>query len=112
MLLLLGHGTASTPTLELPQFESGFLDLLNTHDIYIHSPNLGRYNTIGFVNGAVAFRSRVSASSNYTILYYTILYCTVLYYTILYYTILSEAGIAPHRLPDGVETNGVFTEVP
>ena len=28
-------------------FESGFIDLLNVHNIYIHSPNLGDYNSIG-----------------------------------------------------------------
>ena len=27
--------------------ESGFIDLLNVHNIYIHSPNLGHYNFIG-----------------------------------------------------------------
>ena len=28
-------------------FESGFIDLPNVHNIYIHSPNLGNYNSIG-----------------------------------------------------------------
>ena len=28
-------------------YESGFIDLLNVHNICIHSPNLGHYNSIG-----------------------------------------------------------------
>ena len=28
-------------------FESGFIDLLNVHNICIHSPNLGNYNSFG-----------------------------------------------------------------
>ena len=28
-------------------FETGFIDLLNIHNIYIHSSNLGHYNSIG-----------------------------------------------------------------
>ena len=28
-------------------YESGFIGLLNVHHIYIHSPNLGHYNSIG-----------------------------------------------------------------
>ena len=28
-------------------FESGFIDLLNVHNVYIHCPNLGQYSTIG-----------------------------------------------------------------
>ena len=27
--------------------EGGFIDLLNVHNIYIHSPNLGHYYSIG-----------------------------------------------------------------
>ena len=28
-------------------YESGFIDLLNVHNIYMHCPNLGHYGTIG-----------------------------------------------------------------
>ena len=28
-------------------YEGGFIDLLDVHNIYIHSPNLGHYNSIG-----------------------------------------------------------------
>ena len=28
-------------------FETGFIDLLNVHNIYIHSSNLGHYGSIG-----------------------------------------------------------------
>ena len=33
------------------EFETGFIDLLNVHNVYIHSTNLGNYNSIG-VRGA------------------------------------------------------------
>ena len=29
------------------EFETGFLDLVTTHNIYLHCPNLGHYNCIG-----------------------------------------------------------------
>ena len=29
------------------EFETGFLDLITTHNIYLHCPNLGHYNCIG-----------------------------------------------------------------
>ena len=29
------------------EFETGFLDLINTHNVYLHCPNLGHYNCIG-----------------------------------------------------------------
>ena len=28
-------------------YENGFLDLLNIHNIYMHCPNLGHFNSIG-----------------------------------------------------------------
>ena len=28
-------------------YESGFIDLLNAHNIYLHCPNLGHFNSIG-----------------------------------------------------------------
>ena len=28
-------------------YENGFIDLLNVHSIYTHSPNLGHYSSIG-----------------------------------------------------------------
>ena len=27
--------------------ESGFIDLLNVHNVYLHCPNLGHFNSIG-----------------------------------------------------------------
>ena len=38
-------------------FESGFIDLFNVHNIYIHCPNLGHYSTIG-VRGEIALYRR------------------------------------------------------
>ena len=34
-------------TAGVSSFETGFVDLLNVHNIYIHSTNLGHYNSIG-----------------------------------------------------------------
>ena len=28
-------------------YESGFIDLLNVHNVYLHCPNLGHFNSIG-----------------------------------------------------------------
>ena len=28
-------------------YESGFIDLLNAHNVYLHCPNLGHFNSIG-----------------------------------------------------------------
>ena len=47
-------------------YESGFIDLLNAHSIYLHCPNLGHYNFIG-VRGAntIIKQTHVSSSSGY-----------------------------------------------
>ena len=34
-------------TAGVSEFETGFTDLLNVHNIYIHSTNVGHYNSIG-----------------------------------------------------------------
>ena len=34
-------------TAGVSSFETGFIDLLTVHNIYIHSSNLGHYNSIG-----------------------------------------------------------------
>ena len=34
-------------TTGVSSFETGFIDLLNIHNIYIHSSNPGHYNSIG-----------------------------------------------------------------
>ena len=34
-------------TAGVSEFETGFIDLLNVHNIYNHSTNLGHYNSIG-----------------------------------------------------------------
>ena len=44
--------------------ESGFIDLLNVHNIYIHSPNLGHYNSIA-ARGESTIIKQVSASSSF-----------------------------------------------
>ena len=44
--------------------ESGFIDLLNVHSIYIHSPNLGNYNSIG-VRGESTIIKPVPVSSGF-----------------------------------------------
>ena len=45
-------------------YESGFIDLLNVHNIYIHSPNIGNYNSIG-VRGEDTIIKKVSVSSSF-----------------------------------------------
>ena len=32
-------------------YESGFIDLLNVHNVYLHCPNLGHFNSIGVRGG-------------------------------------------------------------
>ena len=32
-------------------YASGFIDLLNAHNVYLHCPNLGPFNSIGVRNG-------------------------------------------------------------
>ena len=44
-------------------FESGFIDLLNVHNIYIHS-SLGNYNSIG-VRGESSMIKKISVSSSF-----------------------------------------------
>ena len=45
-------------------FETGFIDLLNVHNIYIHCPNLGHYNCIG-VRGENSIVKKVPVSSSF-----------------------------------------------
>ena len=45
-------------------YESGFIDLLNVHSIYIHCPNLGHYNTVG-VRGESSIIKKVLVSSSF-----------------------------------------------
>jgi len=45
-------------------FETEFLDLLNTHNIYMHCPNLGHYNCIG-VRGENSIIKKVPVSSSF-----------------------------------------------
>ena len=46
------------------EFETGFLDLLNTHNIYLHCPNLGHYNCIG-VRGENSIIKKIPVSSSF-----------------------------------------------
>ena len=43
-------------------YEGGFIDLLNVHNIYIHTPNLDHYNSIG-VRGESTIIKQVPVSS-------------------------------------------------
>jgi len=45
-------------------FESGFLDLLSVHNIYIHCPNLGHFNSIG-CRGENSIIKKVPVSSSF-----------------------------------------------
>ena len=45
-------------------YESGFIDLLNVHNIYTHCPDLGHYNTIG-VKGEHYIIKGVPVSSSF-----------------------------------------------
>ena len=45
-------------------FESGFIDLLNVHNIYLHCPNLGHFNSIG-VRGENAIFKKIPVSSGF-----------------------------------------------
>ena len=50
-------------------YESGFIDLLNVHSIYIHCPDVGPYNTVGVRGGnSIIKKVPVSASFGYLIL--------------------------------------------
>ena len=45
-------------------YESGFLDLLNIHNIYMHCPNLGHFNSLG-VKGENTIIKKVPVSSSF-----------------------------------------------
>ena len=45
-------------------FETGFLDLVTTHNIYLHCPNLGHYNCIG-VRGENSIIKKIPVSSSF-----------------------------------------------
>ena len=45
-------------------FETGFLDLITTHNIYLHCPNLGHYNCIG-VKGENSIIKKIPVSSSF-----------------------------------------------
>ena len=45
-------------------YETGFIDLLNIHNIYIHCPNLGHFNSIG-VRGENTIIKKVPVSSSF-----------------------------------------------
>ena len=50
-------------------FESGFLDLLNTHNIYMHCDNLGHYKCLGLRGeNTIVKKIHVSSSFGYLIL--------------------------------------------
>ena len=45
-------------------FTSQFIDLLNTHSIFIHSPNIGSFETLG-VRGESTIIKKIPVSSSY-----------------------------------------------
>ena len=45
-------------------YESGFIDLLNVHNVYLHCPNLGHFNSIG-VRGENTIIKKVPVSSSF-----------------------------------------------
>ena len=45
-------------------FVSGFIDLLNVHNIYLHCPNLGHFNSIG-VRGENSIIKKIPVSSGF-----------------------------------------------
>ena len=46
------------------EYESGFLDLLNIHNIFMHCPNVGHFNSIG-VRGENSTMKRIPVSSSF-----------------------------------------------
>ena len=44
------------------EYESGFFDLFNIHNIYMHCPNLGHFNSIG-VRGEISIIQKIPVSS-------------------------------------------------
>ena len=45
-------------------YESGFIDLLNVHNVYLHCPDLGHFNSIG-VRGENTIIKKVPVSSSF-----------------------------------------------
>ena len=65
--VLRNHDDQFVPVLQtefLRTYESGFLDLLNIHNIYLHCPNLGRFNSIG-VKGEISIIKRIPVISSF-----------------------------------------------
>jgi hypothetical protein len=46
------------------EFETGFLDLITTHNIYLHCPNLGHYTCVG-VRGETSIVKKIPVSSSF-----------------------------------------------
>ena len=58
---VLRYSTQASPG---TSFETGFIDLPNVHNIYIHSSNLGHYSSIG-VRGENTIIKKVPVSSSF-----------------------------------------------
>ena len=58
----------SSPIEPESTFETGFIDLLNVHNIYIHCGNIGNYNCIGVRGDNPIKKVPVSSSFGYLIL--------------------------------------------
>ena len=64
---VLRHSDTITVNLESEYYrtcESGFIDLLNVHNVYLHCPNLGHFNSIG-VRGENTIIKKVPVSSSF-----------------------------------------------
>ena len=64
---VLRNSNAITVNLETEyyrSYESGFIDLLNVHSVYLHCPNLGHFNSIG-VRGENTIIKKVPVSSSF-----------------------------------------------
>ena len=70
LLMVYGENTEMTPvrlSYMYDTYESGFLDLLNIHNIYKHCQDLGHFNSIG-VRGGSTIIQKVTVSSSFVYL--------------------------------------------
>ena len=49
-------------------YESGFIDLFNVHNVYLHCPNLVHFNSIGVRGENTITKNPVSSSFGYLII--------------------------------------------
>ena len=64
---VLRNSNAITVNLETEyyrSYESGFIDLLNVHNVYLHCPDLGHFNSVG-VRGENTIVKQIPVSSSF-----------------------------------------------